>query len=80
MKHLSKLDDSQLKKRRRICLGIAIGILIVITVFIIFALLEISHNYDHIVFTALAPGILLIFLLFPMIYSAAISKEMKRRH
>lgn len=77
--HLSKLTDSQLKKRNKFCLGIAIGFLIGMIGVVILSLMQISNQNENATFTALAPALAMPIIIFPLVYSSALSSEIKRR-
>ena len=77
--HVSKLSDSQIKNRNRICLGIAIGFLMGMIGVLIFSLMQVSDQNDNATYTALAPAILMPVIFIPLVYSGALSSEIKRR-
>ena len=77
--HVSRLSDSQLKFRNRICLGIALGFLLGMICIIILSLRQISNQNDNAIYVAMAPAILMPLIFIPLSYSSALNSEIKRR-
>lgn len=77
--HVSKLSDEQLKNRNKFCLGVSIGFLIGMVAVVGYALYQISNQDDGATFTALAPALAMPLIFIPLLYSSALSAEIKRR-
>jgi len=77
--HVSNLTDDQLRKRNRLCLGIAIGFLVGMIGVVILSLFQISNQSDKATFTALLPALAMPLIFIPILYSSALSAEIKRR-
>jgi hypothetical protein len=77
--HVSKLTDSQLKNRNRICLGTAILFLIGMIVLLLLAFIQISDHNESATLTALTPAILMPLIFIPLLYSSSLSNEIKSR-
>ena len=78
-KHLLQLSDNQLRNRNRRCLGIALSFLIGMIVVLIISLKQMSNQSENVIFMALTPTILMPLIFIPLLYSSALSKEIKRR-
>lgn len=78
-KHISQLNDNQLVQRNRLCLGIAISFLIGMIVVLIISLKQMSNQSENVIFIALTPTILMPLIFIPLLYSSALSKEIKKR-
>lgn len=77
--HVSKLSDAQLKNRNRLCLGIAIGFLFGMAAAVGFSLFQVSNQDDNAIWTALMPSIIMPIIFIPLLYSSALSAEIKKR-
>ena len=78
-KHLLQLSDNQLRNRNRLCLGIALSFLIGMNVVLIISLKQMSNQSENVISMALTPTILMPLIFIPLLYSSALSKEIKRR-
>ena len=76
---VSKLTDSELKKRNRLCLGIAIGFLLAMIVALIWSLIQISNQNENATFIALSITVSMPIIFLPLLYSSALSAEIKKR-
>lgn len=77
--HVSKLSDAQLKNRNKLCLGIAIGFLIGMAAAVGFSLFQVSNQDNNATWTALMPSIVMPIIFIPLLYSSALSTEIKKR-
>lgn len=78
-KAIEKLTDVQLKKRNRLALGIGIAMLILMVIVLIISLMQISDGEAGVMLPILVPTVLGPLTMIPLLYSSALSAEIKRR-
>ncbi|MFT6933930.1 MAG: hypothetical protein ACJAUQ_000309 [Maribacter sp.] len=71
--------EAQLRKWNKILLGMAIGILLLMIIIIGRSLFQISEGEKSIWLSLTAPFILGPLTIIPLLFSSAISKELKKR-
>lgn len=70
----------QLKKWNKISMTIAILILVVMFALVLLSLFEVSDGSERAWFMAITPTILLPLIFVPLLFSSAISSEIKKRN
>jgi cell shape-determining protein MreD len=79
MSFLQKQTIEQLKKWNRLCLVFAVLAVLVMCGILVTSLFQISEGTENAWLLALGPSILLPFVFVPLLFSALISSELKKR-
>lgn len=80
MRFLENKTTVELKKWNKICFGIAIVVLLEMFALVGISLFQISDGTQKAVLTSLGPSILLPFIFVPLLFSARINSELKKRN
>ena len=75
-----KLNNDQLKKRSKLFLGIAIGMLLVMCFTLGMALYEISHDHEDSLAIYIVPTILAPMTFIPIMISTMMATALKKRN
>ena len=79
MNFIKTKTNSQLKKWRGICMGIAIGMVLLLFFTIGFSLYQISEGIDNSWLPSLVPTILCPLTFIPLLLANAVNSELKQR-
>jgi|AntAceMinimDraft_1070359.scaffolds.fasta_scaffold452321_1 cell shape-determining protein MreD len=80
MNFLKTKTDAQLRKWNRICMVIAIGILVIMMVFVALSLFQVSEQNENAWLSGLGPSLLLPLIFIPLLISSGIQKELEKRN
>lgn len=80
MRVLENKTSAQLKKWNKICLGVAILVLLLMIALLGVLLLQLSNDTEKSWILALGPSVLLPIQFVPIIFSVLISMELKKRN